>query len=77
MGRIVKDVPASLMAAINSIRVAWAFNRRSKVDKELSLQSFRRPVTFRVKFPDFIKPSKSTSMFLSFVEFNFGSEERE
>ena len=71
-----QDAPASLMAALISTRVTLAFNRRSKVDK-LSLEYFRRPMTFRVEFPDCIKPFKSTPICCSFVELYSGSEERE
>ena len=77
MERIVKDAPESLMAAIMSTRVASAFNRISKLNKELSLESFRRPVTFSVEFPDCIKPSKSTPICRSFFELYSDSEERE
>ena len=48
-------------------------------EKESSLKSFlsfRRPMTFRVKLPDCIKPSKSTPLCWSFVELYSGSEER-
>ena len=68
MGKKVKDAPAFLMAGIFSTGGASAFNRRSKVDKGRWLKSFRRPMIFRVKFPDCIKPSKSTP---------FGLEDRE
>ena len=58
MRRIIKDTPASLIATIISAEVASAFNRRSEVhDKRGPL---RRPMTFRVKFRDCIKPSIST-----------------
>ena len=76
MGRIFKDAPASLMAAIISIIFTPPFYWRSKVDKELSLESFRRPTIFRIKFPDCIKPSKSRPLCCSFAELYSGLKGR-
>ena len=76
MGRIFKDAPASLMAAIISNIFTPPFNWRSKVDKELSSESFRRPTIFRLKFPDCIKPSKSRPFCCSFAELYSGLEGR-